>query len=189
MPRLIERLAVVIAALALAVGVIVLLSGGLLAGRDAPGVAGADVGPGVTFADQGDTHLAPGDLQPVYDSEPPTSGAHVFEPVVHQDVELSDYQLLSALEVGDVVLMYGTPQPPADLVALARAVAPPFTPALALQGQAVILAQQPGIPGVIALAWTHLIHVASVSDGALRSFVEFWLGRGGVTRSGTLPAQ
>jgi len=36
----IERIAIVIAAFALAVGVILLLSGGLLAGRDTPAVSG-----------------------------------------------------------------------------------------------------------------------------------------------------
>ncbi|MGH2857649.1 MAG: hypothetical protein ACRDMJ_09200, partial [Solirubrobacteraceae bacterium] len=114
---------------------IALLSGGLLAGRDSPGISGAGTGagtgPGVKFADQGDAQLRPGDLQPVYDSDPPTSGPHIPQAIVRDRAQLGDYQLLQGLQVGDVVLMYGTRLPPRGLAALARTVAPPFTPALA----------------------------------------------------------
>jgi hypothetical protein len=178
MPRLIERLLIVAVSLAISIGVIALLSGGLLAGRDSPGISGADSGPGVQFRDQGDAQLRPGDLEPVYDSDPPTSGPHIPEPVVRNGAQLTNDELLQALQVGDVVLMYGSRRPPRGLAALATSLAPPFTPALAASGGAVILAYRPGITGVIALAWTHMQRVASAADPALRNFGQFWLGRG-----------
>ena len=122
------------------------------------------------------TGLRRGELRPVYDSDPPTSGAHVPQAVLRDRAEISDDQLLQALEVGNVVLMYGTPQPPRGLAEIARAVGGRFTPALALSGQAVILARRPGIRGVIALAWTRMLR--SLSGPELRGFAQFWLGRG-----------
>jgi Protein of unknown function (DUF3105) len=187
MSRWIERLVIVAAALAIAVGVIALLSGGLLAGHDAPGVAGSDAAPGTAFRDQGNLHLRPGEMRPVYDSDPPTSGPHLPITVTTDGAALTDDQLLQALAAGDVVYMYGTRTPPAGLASVARAVAPPFSPALAASGQAVILARRPGTPGVVALAWTHMLRVSGPGDPALRSFAQYWLGRGAPRLSGALP--
>jgi hypothetical protein len=177
MPRLIERLLIVLASLAIAIGVIAVLSGGLLAGRDTPGVTGPAAGPGVAIRDQGDVHLRPGQLEPVYDSDPPTSGPHVPVAVTTDAARLTNDQLLSALEAGDVVLAYGSATPPPALTALARAVAPPFSPPLAASGQTIVLAMRPGITGVVALAWAHMLRAAGPSDPALRGFAQFWLGR------------
>lgn len=185
MPKLIERLLIVAASFAIAIGVIALLSGGLLAGRDTPGVAGTDAGPGVSYADQGDRLLRPGQARPAYDSDPPTSGAHRPATVTVDKAALSDDQLLAALSVGDVVLAYGTRTPPRGLAAVAAAVAPSFTPALAASGQAVVLMRRPGIRGIVALAWTHALRAASPQDPAVRAFAEFWLGRGAPTSSGS----
>lgn len=189
MPRPLERLLIVAASLAIAIGIIALASGGLLAGRDAPGISGSTAGPGQAFADQGDGVLRPGQLEPVYNSDPPTSGPHVPVAVRADDRRLSNDQLLQALSVGDVVLMYGTAAPPPGLRALAAAVAPPFTPALAASGGAVILASRPGVGGIVALAWTHLLRVSSAQDPALRQFAQVWLGRGAPRRSTALPGR
>ena len=178
MTRLLERLVIVAVSLAISIGVIAFLSGGLLAGRDDPGVSGKGVGPGVQFRDQGDVHLRPGDLRPVYDSNPPTSGAHIPVPVTRDDSQLSDDQLLQALEVGDVVIMYGSRTPPAGLKAIPGDVGAPFSPALAAAGQAVILARRPGTSGLIGLAWTHMLRVSTSNDPPLRTFAQDWLGRG-----------
>ena len=187
MSRWIERLAIVAASLAIAIGVIALLSGGLLAGRDSPGVAGTDQGPGIAFRDQGNAELHPGEPRPAYDSNPPTSGPHRPTPVVADRARLSDDQLLTALAAGNVVYTYGTRTPPPGLAAVAGAMAPPFTPALAASGQAVILARRPGTAGVIGLAWAHLLRASGPTDPALRSFTQFWLGRGAPRTSGALP--
>jgi hypothetical protein len=168
----------VVVSLAIAIGVIAVLSGGLLAGRDDPGISDASSGPGTQFRDQGNAYLRPGQPRPSYDSTPPTSGAHVPVPVTRDESVLSDDQLLQALSVGDVVLMYGSRQPPAALQSVAEAAGSPFTPALAASGQAVILARRPGTAGVLALAWAHMLHVATPSDESLPAFTQFWLGRG-----------
>ena len=74
---------------------------------------------------------------------------------------LNDDQLLQALQLGNVVIVYGSRQPPPGLAKFARTVAPPFTPALAATGDAVILARRPGTAGLVALAWTHLLRVST----------------------------
>jgi hypothetical protein len=178
-----EWVAIVVVSLAVAFGAIALLSG-FFAGRDQAGVAGGSAVPGVTFADQGDAHLSSGQPHPRYDSNPPTSGPHVPVAVGAEGGQLSDDQLLEALELGDVVVMYGPPTPPGGLRSLARSLAAPFTPALAAAGQAVILARRPGTLGLIGLAWAHMVRVASPGDPLLRSFIAYWLGRGAPGPSG-----
>jgi len=170
-------LAIAVASLVLSVGLIVLLSG-YFAGRDQPGVSGAGTGPGQAFADLGHGVLAPGQPRPAYNSDPPTSGAHLAAAVTSDGVPLTDDQLLGALQEGDVVIFYGTRQPPAGLEQLAHSVAPSFTPALAAIGETVIVAPRPGTVGLVAAAWTHLLRVPGPTDPQLREFVGFWLGRG-----------
>jgi Protein of unknown function (DUF3105) len=172
-----ERVAIIVASLALSFGLIALLSG-FFAGRDQAGVSITQTGPGSAFPDLGAAHLKPGDRRPEYDSDPPTSGAHVPEPVTRDKAELNNDQLLQALETGNVVFMYGSRTPPPGLRALALRLASPFTPALAAAGQAVILARRPGTIGVDGLAWAHAVSVRDPSDPRLAEFAQFWLGRG-----------
>jgi hypothetical protein len=172
-----ERVAIVVASLALSIGLIAVLSG-FFAGRDQAGVSGTTSALGQQFRDLGHAHLQPGDPRPTYDSDPPTSGAHIPEPVLLDDNVLNDDQLLEALEVGDVVIMYGDRTPPARLSGLARSLAGRFSPALAAAGQAVVLARRPGSVGLTGLAWTRMLRVQSASDPLLRQFVLQWLGRG-----------
>ncbi|MGI8904831.1 MAG: DUF3105 domain-containing protein [Solirubrobacteraceae bacterium] len=177
MSRLLERAGIVIVSLAVSVAAIAALSG-FFAGQDAAPVSGSASTPGMAFRDLGHEHLRPGQPKPVYDSRPPTSGAHVPEPVPADRSYLSHDALLQALEVGDVVLMYGGRAPPPGLQALARALAPPFTSELATTGQAVVLARRPSTPGVLGLAWAHAVRVSAPQDPALVAFARFWLGRG-----------
>jgi hypothetical protein len=170
----VERLAIAVSSLALAVLLISLLSG-YFTNHDQGAVSGGSV-VGFHYADQGDTLLAPGSKHPRYDSDPPTSGPHVPVPVIADEVRLTDDQLLDALAAGNVVLMYGTPRPPAGLAALATSLSAPFTPALAASGDAVILAQRPGTRGIVALAWTRLLSVGDASDPLLRQFINAYLG-------------
>lgn len=176
-----EWLAIVVVSLLVAGGAIALLSG-YFTGQDTPGVTGSSSGPGIAVRDMGHARLRPGHRAPRYDSNPPTSGAHVPAAVRHDDARLSTNQLLSALQLGDVVLMYGSASPPAGLKRVATTVAGPFTPALAGAGQAVVLARWPGVTGVVGLAWAHLIHVRAGNESALRRFAQYWLGRGAPTR-------
>jgi hypothetical protein len=176
---LLERLAIGVASLVLSVGLIALLSG-FFAGRDQAGVSGGGTPPpsGVVYRDLGHRHLAFGELHPAYDSDPPTSGPHVPLPIEHDATRLNDDQLLEALELGDVVIAYGTPRPPPGLTTLAQQVAGRFTAQLAAAGQAVVLDARPGTQGVIALAWTRMLRAPTASDPQLRAFAEGWLGRG-----------
>ena len=175
--RVLERVAIVVASLVLSIGLIVLLSG-FFAGRDQAGVSAGSSGPGQAFTDLGHRVLAPGQPRPRYNSDPPTSGAHVPAAVTRDGVSLTEDQLLSALQAGDVVIVYDSRHALAGLAQFPRSAAPPFTPALAATGDAVILAPRPGTSGVVALAWAHLQRAASPSDPALRQFVGYWLGRG-----------
>lgn len=181
-----EWAAIAVASLAVAFGAIALLSG-FFAGRDQAGVGGVGAVPGAAFADLGHAHLRPGQPHPRYNSNPPTSGAHVPLPVEGDNRQLSDNQLLEALELGDVVIMYSTPTPPPSLRLLVGSVAARFTPALAAAGQAVVMARRPGKAGLIALAWTHMLRVVSPRDPALRSFIDYWLGRGAPTGASARP--
>jgi hypothetical protein len=185
MGRWLERGAIVIASLVVAVGVIALLSGGLAGGRDDPGVS-ASVGasaPGTAYRDQGDRLLSPGSPRPAYDSDPPTSGPHTPAAIHHNAAVISDDQLLQALSLGDIVFLYSSARPPRGLQAVADSVAPRFTPALAADGQSVILARRAGLSQITALAWTRMLRSEA---GDLRAFANRWLGRGAGARAGTV---
>jgi hypothetical protein len=181
MGRWVERIAIVVVSLGVAIGVIALFSGGLAGGRDDPGITvHQGPAPGRAFRDLGDRDLRPGAPHPSYDSQPPTSGAHVAIAVTRNGVTISDDQLLQALALGDVVFMYSTPAPPRGLQAVADDVAPHFSADLAAHGQTVILARRAGLRTITALAWTHMLR--SNDAGVLRSFAQYWLGRGAGTQ-------
>jgi hypothetical protein len=149
--------------------------------RDDAGISSSEPqGPGQVFPDQGNRHLGAGKRPDVrYASSPPTSGPHRPAAIRHDESVLTDDQILHAAEAGDVVLLYGSAQPPEGLAALARDVTGgPFDPSLAAGGQAVVLGRRPGARGVVAVAWRHLQRAPSASDPALREFAEYWLGRG-----------
>ncbi len=175
--RALERAAIVLASLALSFLLIALLSG-FFTSRDEGALSGNAAVAGQRFRDLGDALLRPGQPPPRYDSDPPTSGAHLPEQVTRDEARLDDNQLLQALASGDVVILYGTRAPPSGLTTLAAALAPSFTPALARTGGAVILARRPGTEGLIGLAWAHMITVGALGDPRLREFAAFWLGRG-----------
>jgi len=167
------------------IGVVVLAGGifGLLAlfnARDDAGVSeGASAGPGQVFPDRGAEHLSGSERAPRAPADqPPTSGPHRPDNVGRDARRITEDQLLHALELGDVVLAYGTRRPPPELRALQRDVAGPFDAELAAAGQAVILARRPGLDGVVALAWRHAQRARDPGDPAVRRFAEAWLGKG-----------
>jgi hypothetical protein len=172
-----ERSAILLVSIALSVGLIALLSG-FFASRDQGSVLVSGPVTGKRFRDLGDAVLRPGQPRPHYDSNPPTSGAHLTVPVTQDQAQLGTDQLLGALAAGDVVILYPGPAPPPGLPTLAGALAPGFTPALARAGQAVILSSRPGTIGVIGVAWAHMIRVRNATDPRLREFAAFWLGHG-----------
>lgn len=183
MARALEVGLIAVCSLGLAGVLIVLLSGYFVA-HDPAGLDLARVHIGRSFKDQGDALLAPGAPAPSYDSQPPTSGPHLYQPVRRQLTELNDNQILTALSSGDIVILYGSPRPPAGLQAVARALAGPFTPQLAAAGEAVILARSPGVHGLIALGWTRMAHLSGPGDPLLARFIELWLGHGATLPGG-----
>jgi hypothetical protein len=178
--RKLRRAGLIAAGALVAVGAMIALVA-FLSGRDSSGVSSTPAAaPGQAFPDQGARHLRPGQRPPApYNSRPPTSGAHVPTPVTRDDAQLTDDQLLTALEAGNVVLFYGTPAAPPGLKSVATEIAGvPFDPAVGRAGQAVIVARRPGTSGVVAAAWRHLLHASSAQDPALRTFTDAWLGVG-----------
>jgi hypothetical protein len=149
----------------------------ILANRDSSGVGGSS-GPGTLEPDRGSAHVTTPYTPASPPDNPPSSGNHMPEDVVHDATALSDDELLQALELGNVVLTYASARPPAALRSLQKAVAGAFDPELAAAGQAVILDHRPGSRGVIALAWRRRLRASDPADPQLRAFAEAWLGQG-----------
>jgi len=144
----------------------------VLASRDSSAVGGSD-GPGVLEPDRGAKRLG-ADAPPTPASPPatpPTSGNHRAAKIERDRTELSDDQLLEALQLGNVVIAYDG-KPPTNLQE------DPFDPALAAAGQAVILAERPGLGGLQALAWRHRLALSGPDDPKAHEFIEAYLGQG-----------
>ncbi|HEX2016463.1 MAG TPA: DUF3105 domain-containing protein [Solirubrobacteraceae bacterium] len=141
---------------------------------------GSSAGPGQVYRDQGAAHLSIGSRPAqAYSSSPPTSGPHVAVTLTGDGRRLSDDEILSALETGNVVLVYRPAAMQRALRSLAASLGASFSPALAASGQAVVLDHDPRAPrDLLAASWRHLQPAASPTDPALRSFIEFWVGRG-----------
>lgn len=175
MRRVLRALAAVLVAVA---AVVVLLL--VLQNRDRSTFSQAG-GPAVQAAgmlpDQGHAHrAAPTGFHFV--SDPPASGPHRPVALRRGEGALSRDELLQAVELGDVVLVYGADRDAPLLRGLRDDVAGPFVPALAAAGQAILLDRRPGARGVVAVAWRRLLRVASPADPRLRAFADAWLGRG-----------
>jgi hypothetical protein len=140
--------------------------------RDDPELARTPEGPGELQPDRGSGH----DRAAEVTDEWPTSGPHRPDLVTRDRRRLTDDQILHALELGNVVILYDGPDPGSVLEAVQREVAGPFDAELAAAGQAVILARRAGADQATALAWRHVLR--SADPDALREFAEAWLGRG-----------
>jgi hypothetical protein len=172
-----RRAGLVVLGAALAVGGLIALVL-IFNARDDAELSAAQEGPGVLQPDHGASHAAP--ARPS-GGEPPTSGTHRPEPVTRDRRPLTDDQLIHALELGDVVILYDTPQPAPALERLQEEVAGPFDRELAAAGQAVILAPRAGAGPATALAWRRVLRASDPADPALRDFAETWLGSGRAT--------
>jgi len=162
--------AVLVGAVVVLVGVFALAQ--LFVARDDAGVASEAGGVGTLEPDRGAEHRE----EPSSDlAARPTSGPHVPDLVTRDARELTPDQLLHALELGNVVLLYPGPRPPAALRALQEEVAGPFDAELAAAGQSVILAEGPELE---ALAWRRRLAPSGPDDPKLREFAEAWLGQG-----------
>jgi Protein of unknown function (DUF3105) len=140
--------------------------------RDDPEVEQAPAGPGELQPDRGPGHDAPAKVT----DEWPTSGPHREELVTRERRRLTDDQILHALELGNVVILYEQLDP--ALGRLQDEVAGPFDAEVAAAGQAVILARRDGAGPATALAWRRVDEADDPRDPGLREFAEAWLGRG-----------
>jgi hypothetical protein len=146
----------------------------VVTGRDDSQVAGPS-GPGELQPNRGASHSGP--AEPSGD-DPPTSGTHLPKLVTRDRRPITDDQLIHALELGDVVILYEGRRPDPALVQLQEDVAGPFDAELAAAGQAVILARRAGAGPATGLAWRRILRVDDPADPNLRAFAEHWLGRG-----------
>ncbi len=165
-----KRAALAIVAAAVALLGLVLLLGAL----DDAEVAPAQ-GPGELRPDRGAAHDGPASAG---GDEPPTSGTHRPELVTRDRRTLSDDQIIHALELGNVVLLYDGPDPGTWLERVQRDVGGPFDAEVAAAGQAVILARRTGAGAATALAWRRILKTDDPRDPELLEFAEAWLARG-----------
>jgi Protein of unknown function (DUF3105) len=131
---------------------------------------------GDQLPDQGAEHRRP----PAgfrFASDPPTSGPHLPEPL-RRGQPLTRDQMLHALELGNVVILYGPDVDADPLRALRDEIAGPFDPVTAEVGAAIILSGREDLQGVVALAWRRLLRTPTADDPRLRDFADAWLGRG-----------
>jgi hypothetical protein len=161
---LIRVLAVVLVVAAGLAGLLLVFSA-----RDEGQLEAAPAGPGELQPDGGAAHGAPAERGGL-----PTSGAHRPLAVTRDRRRLTNDQLIHALELCNVVIVYGERTPPPALVQLQEEVAGPFDAEVAAAGQAVILARQGG--PTTALAWRRVLETDN--PARLREFAEAWLGEG-----------
>jgi len=129
--------------------------------------------------DKGDAHLGSGEHVSLNGlSDPPTSGPHHDVLVTRDRRQLDPNAIIHALELGNVIVFYGSAKPPGPLIRLQNDVSGPFDAEVAAAGQQVILARKPGVRGATAAAWRHLLRVEDPADPKLQDFADAWLGRG-----------
>ena len=155
--------------LPVAIGVVIVLAGlyalmTVVSGRDSSGVNQTPSGPGVL-----ERAGAAGN--------PPTSGSHRKRNVT-SEAKVSRDALLTALELGDVVIVHPPGATPAGLRRLQDQVSGRFDPEFAAAGQSVIVTAWPGVAGIEALAYRRRLKVASATDPQLKAFADTWLGKG-----------
>ena len=136
-----------------------------LFGRSAPD------GPGIRVADQGRTHIEPGQDHPLYNSVPAISGWHFPQPLapvrwgVHTQ-SLPDENLVHNLEHGGVGVHYDCPEGCDELV-------DQLADIVRGRGLKVILSPYPGMDTTIALtAWTFIDKFDVFDEQRVRDFIE-----------------
>jgi hypothetical protein len=169
----VRRAATVVLGAVLAIGI--LLAGiAVFGSRDRSPVQTLS-GPGEAFPDQCAAHERTDPS--TYNSDPPTNGPHLPKLPAREQLAGPD-ELLHALELGDVVILYASRTPPRALRELQDELSGPFDRELAAAGQAVILSRDPSVQQTTALAWRHRLRAGAADDPKLREFADFWLAKG-----------
>ena len=127
-----------------------------------------------TLPDLGRTHLSPGQTQ-IYDSPYPTSGPHETtwtSTGFHSDPQRPT-QIVHALEHGNIVIYYDTPE------AEALATLKDWAGLYGGQWDGVVLTPGPGIgKAVIMTAWRKMLRLDPFDPAAAAAFVDAYRGRG-----------
>lgn len=115
-------------------------------------------------------HVLPGQPEPTYLSDPPTSGPHAalarVDPVY--DAPLPRPTQVGILESGKVLAQY-RPDLPADQVARLKQLA----------GGQLVVAPNPGLDkGVVTTAWLYAQRCASFDEATVKAFVDKHGGQG-----------
>ncbi len=138
------------------------------------GGGGGPDGPGERFADEGQTHINPGDDHPAYSSVPATSGWHYDQPFAPSPwgvftQSLEDEVLVHNLEHGGVVVNYNCPDGCPVLVSQLSELLSPY-------GK-YVLSPYPGMDATIALrAWTFLDKFDEFDEERILAFVDAHMG-------------
>lgn len=137
---------------------------------------GASSGPGQVEPDRGARHGA--SAPEISASDLPASGEHAPAAVGKDATEITGDQWLHALELGNVILAYGSDEPGEALLRVQEELAGPFDPELAAAGQSVILAHVEGLEEPAAVAWRRTLPFQDPTGPEVREFVEAHLGTG-----------
>ena len=164
------------------VGALVVLAGigGLLLfaqSRDSGELTGGAeaTGPGQLHEDRGARHGAA--APEVSAAELPTSGEHAAALLARDQTDLTGDEWLHALELGNVIIAYGSDEPGEALLGLQEDLGP-YDPELAAAGQSVVLAHVDGLAEPTAVAWRRTLEFQDPAAPEVREFVEAWLGTG-----------
>jgi hypothetical protein len=126
-----------------------------------------------TYPSQGHNHVQSLDAKVSYNSFPPTSGRHYFQPAVwnRYSQPLVLVQEVHNLEHGGVVIQYG------DNVS--SGIVEQLTSFCESSPNAMLLAPLPSLSGKIALtAWTRLATCTRFSERAFKAFRDTFRGKG-----------
>lgn len=170
-----RSLAVAVGALVVLVGVVGLLA--IFQSRDDANLAGgAAAGPGQVQPDRGARHGA--SAPDVSASDLPASGEHAPAAIARDGTDLSGDEWLHALELGNVILAYGSDEPGEALLRVQEELAGPYDPELAAAGQSVVLAHVDGLAEPTAVAWRRTLPFQDPASPEVREFIEAHLGTG-----------
>ena len=170
-----RTLIVVAGAVVVLAGIVALLA--VFQSRDEGDIGGAEAsGPGQVQPDSGARHgaSAPG----VSAEDLPASGEHAPAAAPRDQAELTGDEWLHALELGNVIVAYGSEEPGEALLRLQDDLAGPYDPELAAAGQSVILAYVEGLAEPTAVAWRRTLEFQDPAAPEVREFIEAWLGTG-----------
>ena len=126
-----------------------------------------------TYPSQGQSHVESVDAKVKYNSFPPTSGPHYFQPVPwgRYPSAISQVQGVHNLEHGGVLVQYGSAVPPAAVDQLGA-----FYDE---SPDALLLAPLPQLENKIALtAWAHLALCSRFDEAAFKAFRDAYRGKG-----------